>query len=161
MTVTSRPPAQPDRSAQSAQSTPSTLSTPPGPPAADASLGTLVTDAYDSLRTMVRGEVELAKLELRSSLKNAGVGVGLFAAAAVLLVFSLTFGLIALAEGFIALGLPRWAGYLVVFGILLVIIAICVLIGYRKVKKVRTPEKTIETGRETVDYLKSHPKSVP
>ena len=33
--------------------------------------------------------------------------------------FSLTFGLIALAEGLIALGLPRWAGYLIVFGILL------------------------------------------
>jgi uncharacterized membrane protein YqjE len=129
--------------------------------AADPSLGQLVHEASESISTIVRGELELAKLELRTSVKNAGVGVGLFAAAAVMLAFSLTFGLIALAEGLIALGLPRWAGYLVVFGILLVVIAICVWIGVKKVKAVRAPEKTIETSRETVDYLKSHPKSVP
>ena len=53
----------------------------------------------------MHSEIELAKLELRSSVKNAGVGVGLFAAAAVVLVFSLTFGFFALAEGLNALGL--------------------------------------------------------
>jgi hypothetical protein len=130
-------------------------------PAADASLGKLVSDASESISTILRGELELAKLELRTSVKNAGVGVGMFVAAAALLFFSLTFLFIALAEGLIALGLPRWAGYLIVFGILLVVIGILVLIGIRKVKAVKAPEKTIETGRETVDYLKSHPKSVP
>jgi hypothetical protein len=133
----------------------------PARPAADASIGQLVSEASESISTILRGELELAKLELRTSLKNAGVGVGMFAGAAVLLVFSLTFLFIALAEGLIALGVPRWAGYLIVFGILLVAVAILVFIGMRKVKAVRAPEKTIETGRETVDYLKSHPKSVP
>jgi uncharacterized membrane protein YqjE len=128
---------------------------------ADPSLGKLVQSASDSISTIVRGELELAKLELRSSVKNAGVGAGLFAAAGVLLAFSLTFALIALAEGLIALGLYRWLGYLIVFVMLLAIIAAFVFIGYRKVKAVRGPEKTIETGRETVGYLKSHPKSVP
>jgi hypothetical protein len=113
------------------------------------------------MSTILRGEIELAKLELKSSVKNVGLGVGLFAAAGVLLVFSLTFGLIALAEGFIALGLSRWLGYLIVFALLLVIIGLLVFIGIKKVKRIRAPRKTIDTGRDTVAYLKSHPKSVP
>lgn len=128
---------------------------------AEPSLGALVAEASASMSTILRGEIELAKLELKSSVKNGGVGVGLFAAAAVLLVFSLTFGLIALAEGLIALGLYRWLGYLIVFALLLVIVGLCVLLGIKKVKRVRPPKKTIDTGKDTVAYLKSHPKSIP
>lgn len=128
---------------------------------ADPSIGRLVQDASESISTIIRGEIELAKIELRSSVKNARVGVGMFAAAAVLLVFSLTFGLIALAEGIIALGLSRWLGYLIVFGALLVVIGLLVFLGVRKVKRVKAPRQTIATGRETVDYLRSHPKSTP
>ena len=111
--------------------------------------------------TILHGEIELAKLELKTSVKNGGVGVGLFAAAGVLLVFSLTFGLLALAEGLIALGLYRWLGYLVVFALLLLIIALFVFIGIKKVKRVRAPKQTIDTTKDTVAYLKSHPKTTP
>lgn len=127
----------------------------------EPSLGQLVHDASESISTIIRGEIQLAKLELRSSVKNGGLGIGLFLAAAVLLVFSLTFGLIALAEGLIAIGLYRWLGYLVVFAFLLVLIALFVFVGMKKVKRIKAPQQTIATGRETVDYLKSHPKSVP
>lgn len=129
--------------------------------AADPSIGQLVHDASESLSTIIRGEIELAKLELRSSVKNAGVGAGMFAAAAVLLVFSLTFGLIALAEGLIAIGLYRWLGYLVVFILLVAIVGVLVLLGVKKVKRVKAPQRTIETGKDTVAYLRSHPKSAP
>jgi len=127
--------------------------------AGEPSIGQLVRDASESISTIVRGEIELAKLELRSSVKNAGVGIGLFVAAGVLLVFSLTFGLIALAEGLITIGLYRWLGYLVVFGFLLLVIGLFVVIGIRKVKRVKAPQQTIDTGKDTVAYLKSRPKS--
>ena len=97
-----------------------------------------------------------AKLELKSSVKNAGVGVGFFAAAGVLLVFSLTFGFIALAEGLVAMGLWRWLSYLIVFGPFLLIVIVLVLMGVSKVKKVRGPQKTIETSKDTVAYLKAN-----
>jgi uncharacterized membrane protein YqjE len=128
---------------------------------AEPSLGDLVAEASASMSTIVRGEIELAKVELKSSVKNGGVGLGLFGAAAVLLVFSLTFGLIALAEGLIALGLYRWLGYLIVFVLLLLIVGLCVFLGIKKVKRVRPPKKTIDTGKDTVAYLKSHPKTIP
>jgi hypothetical protein len=106
------------------------------------------------MSTLVRSEIELAKLELRTSVKNAGTGAGAFIGAAVVFVFSLTFGFLALAEGLVALGLWRWAAYLVVFGLQLVIVAVLAFLGIRKVKRVKAPEKTIATTKETVDYLK-------
>ena len=78
----------------------------------------------------------------------------MFGGAAVLLTFSLTFALIALAEGFVAMGLWRWLSYLLVFGILLLLAGLLVLIGLRKVKRVRAPKQTIETTKSTVAALR-------
>jgi uncharacterized membrane protein YqjE len=124
--------------------------------AAEPSIGELVQQASTQLSAMVHGEIELAKLELRSSVKNAGVGVGFFSGAGVLFVFSLTFGLIALAEGLVAAGIWRWAAYLIVFGLLLVLVAVLVLLGRNKVRRVKAPERTIAVSKETVAYLKQH-----
>ncbi|MDT4951365.1 MAG: hypothetical protein QOJ37_3960, partial [Pseudonocardiales bacterium] len=48
--------------------------TPTGRHAAEPSLGELVSEASTHLSTLIRSEIELAKLELRSSVKNGGVG---------------------------------------------------------------------------------------
>jgi hypothetical protein len=120
----------------------------------EPSLGELVSAASTHMSTLIRSEIELAKLELRSTVKNAGTGAGLFAAAAAILVFSLTFGFFALAEGLVAAGLWRWAAFLAVFGLQLVGVGLCVYLGIKKVKRVRAPEQTIKTTKETVDYLK-------
>jgi hypothetical protein len=132
--------------------------TPPGRHAADPTVGQLVADASASLSTLLHSEIELAKLELRSSVKNAGVGIGFFGAAAVVLVFSLTFGFIALAEGLIAAGLWRWLAYLVVFGFQLTAVGSCVFLGVRKMKRIHAPERTIATSKDTVAYLKANTK---
>jgi uncharacterized membrane protein YqjE len=121
----------------------------------EPSLGALVSQATSSMSTLIRGEIELAKLELKSSVKNAGVGAGLFVAAAVLLVYSLTFGLIALAEGLVAAHLWRWAAYLIVFGFLVLLAALLAFVGVRKVKRVKAPQQTIDTTKDTVTALKN------
>jgi uncharacterized membrane protein YqjE len=122
--------------------------------AAEPTVGQLVSDASTHLSNLVHSEIELAKLELRSTAKNAGTGAGLFAAAAVVLIFSLTFGFIALAEGIAALGLDRWLAFLIVFALQLVVVGLAVYIGLKKVKRVKAPARTITTTRETVTYLK-------
>lgn len=121
---------------------------------AEPSIGKLVSDASTHVSTLVRSEIELAKLELRSTVKNAGTGAALFAGAAVVLVFSLTFGFFALAEGIAALGLARWLAFLIVFVFLLLVVGAFVFLGLKKIKAVKGPEKTIKTTKETVDYLK-------
>jgi len=86
--------------------------------------------------------------------RNAGTGAVMFAAAAVLLAFSLTFGLIALAEGLVTLHIWRWAAYLIVFGFLVLLALVLVFVGVRKVKRVRAPRQTIDTTRDTVVALR-------
>ena len=120
----------------------------------EPSIGELVSQASEAVSTLVHDEIELAKLELRDSVKNAGVGAGMFAGAAVVLFFSLTFGFLALAEGLNAMGIWRWLSFLIVFVLLLLVVGLLAFIGIRKVKKVKAPEKTIKTTKETVDYLK-------
>ena len=136
-----------------------TVSQPPPPAGAtpatvEPSIGDLVSQASEHLSTLVRAEMDLAKLELRTSAKNAGVGSGMFAGAAVVFVFSLTFGFFALAEGLIAAGLYPWAAFLVVFGLLLVVVGVLAFLGTRKVKRVKGPQRTIDAGKKTIDYLR-------
>lgn len=126
------------------------------PAAAEPSIGELVSQATEQLSSLVRAEIELAKLEVRSAAKNAGVGFGMFAAAGVVLVFSLTFGFIALAEGLVAAGLWRWVAFLVVFGFLLLVVGMLAFLGVRKVKRVKAPQRTIDSSKETVAFLREH-----
>lgn len=140
MTVTARPGAGPARHQ------------------AEEPIGELVADVSKSLSTLLHSEIELAKLELKVSVKNAGVGVGFFGAALVLLVFSLTFAFIALAEGIHALGIYRWLSYLIVFLLLAIVAGLLVYLGIKKVKKVKAPERTIATSKDTVAYLKASTK---
>jgi len=139
----------------SAAKTAQPLATPPvASHRAEPSIGSLVADAHTSFSTLLHGEIELAKLEVKASVKNAGTGAGMFIAAAVLLAFSLTFGLIALAEGLVALHLWRWVAYLIVFGVLVLLALLLVFVGVRKVKRVKAPQQTIETTKDTVSALK-------
>ena len=121
----------------------------------EPTIGELVKDVTANLSTVIHGEIELAKMELKSSLRFGGVGVLMFVLAGVVVLFSLTFGFIALAEGLIAAGLWRWAAYLAVFGLLIVFALGLVAIGYRLVKKIRPPQLTIDTTKETVTALKT------
>jgi len=118
------------------------------------SIGTLVAEASSSFSTLLHGEIELAKLEIKSSVKNAGTGAGMFGATAVLMVFALIFGLIALAEGLVALHLWRWVAYLIVFAFLLLLAGLFALLGIRKIKRVKAPQQTIDTTKSTVTALR-------
>ena len=121
----------------------------------EPSIGQLVQEATESLSTIIRGEIELAKLELRGSVKNGGVGVGFFGAAAALVLLALPFIFITLAEILIAIGLPRWSGYAIITLFFFLLAGLFAFLGYRKVKRVRPPRKAIETGKETAAYLKT------
>jgi uncharacterized membrane protein YqjE len=122
----------------------------------EPSIGTLVSEATTHLSTLVRAEVELAKAEVGTAAKNAGLGIGLFLGTAVLLVFASIFGFIGLAEVLVMLGIWRWAAYLIVFGFLVLVAVAFALVGYRFVKKIKAPKRTIETTKDTVAVLR-HP----
>jgi uncharacterized membrane protein YqjE len=122
----------------------------------EPTIGELVKEASTQFSTVLHGEIELAKIELKSTFKNAGTGVIFFVAAAVFAVFSLTFGFIALAEGLHALYFSLWLSYTIVFGFIILLAAVAGLLGYRKDKRVRAPQRTIATTKSTVAALR-HP----
>jgi uncharacterized membrane protein YqjE len=124
--------------------------------AAEPTVGQLVSEVSTHLSTIIQGEIQLAKLELRDSVKNAGVGAGAFISAAILLVFSLTFAFIGIAELFARYLMPRWAAFLVVFALLVLAAVLLVVTGLKKIKKVKGPARTIATGKDTVAYLKTN-----
>jgi uncharacterized membrane protein YqjE len=114
----------------------------------EPSVGSLVQSAMADLSTLVRGEIELAKAEIGTSAKKAGVSVGLFGVAGVMAAFAGVFFFIALAELLTWLGLPRWISYLIVFALLLLIAGVAALIGIRMLKRIEKPERTLETLRD-------------
>jgi uncharacterized membrane protein YqjE len=120
----------------------------------DPSIGTLVQSAMADVSTLVRGEVELAKAEIGTSAKRAGLSVAFFAAAGVLAAFAGIYLFVMLAEALTALGLPRWVSYGIVTLLLLVLAGICALIGKRMVSKIEKPERTLETLSDLPDVLR-------
>ncbi|MDT7571132.1 MAG: hypothetical protein QOE05_1306 [Actinomycetota bacterium] len=125
----------------------------------EETLGGLFATASRDLSALVRGEIALAKAEIKVDVKNAALGGALFGAAAFLGLLALIVLLIAAAEGLVALGLPRSLSYLIVAVVLLLLAALLVLSGKRAVSKVGPPERTIRTSKETAAFLKS-PRSV-
>jgi membrane protein implicated in regulation of membrane protease activity len=106
------------------------------------------------ISTLIRSEIELAKAEVGQSAKKAGISVGLFAAAGVLVAFAGIYFFVTVAEALTALGLPRWVSYGIVTVFLLLLAGIAALIGRRMLKKVEKPERTMETLNDLPEVLR-------
>ena len=120
----------------------------------DPTIGKLVGDVSNDVSSLIRSEIALAKTELKFSAKAGGVGLGLFAAAAFLLVLAVIMLSVAFAYFIHFTGLDLAWCFLIVFGFYALIAAVLGLIGYRSVRKVRGPEASIEQLKETKAVLK-------
>jgi uncharacterized membrane protein YqjE len=126
-------------------------------PAADEepTIGRLIADTASDFSELIHKEIELAKTELRVSMKAGGTGIALFAAAAFLAVLGIVMASFAAAYGIDNIeGIDTWLAFLIVFGIYALIAGILAFIGVRKVKKVRAPEQTIAAVKSTKQVLK-------
>jgi uncharacterized membrane protein YqjE len=121
----------------------------------DRGTGELVRELSAQASRLVRQEVELAKAEMTEKGKKAGIGVGMLGGAAVaclLMLGSLTACLIVA----LALALSAWAAALVVTALWGVIAGVLVLQGRARLEEMGkpVPEKTVETVKEDVQWLK-------
>ncbi len=117
----------------------------------DPTIGRLVTDATRDISSLINKEIQLAKSELKISVKAGGAGLGLFAAAGFLVLLAIIMFSIALAF-FIhwnGSGLDLHWAFLIVFGFYLLVAALLGFVGYRKVRQVRPSERAIEQAQET------------
>lgn len=118
----------------------------------EASIGGLVKDATTHLSTLIRSEVELAKIEVTAEVKKGVKGSVFFAVALVVVLYSFFFFFFFVAELLQYLLLP-WASYLVVFLLMLLIAGLSALLGWQRVRKIRAPERTISSVRDTAAAL--------
>ena len=116
------------------------------------SIGNLVKDATAQVSTLVRAEVALAKAEITGEVKKAALGGIFFIVAAVIGLYSSFFLFFAVAE-VLAIFLPRWSAFLIIFGGMVLFAALVGLLGLRKVKKLHKPEKTIDAVKDNVKVL--------
>ena len=122
--------------------------------------GDLLKQLSDQSTTLVRQEIELAKLEFREKGKKAGLGAGMFGGAGL-------FGLYAVgaltATIILALAtfLPGWAAALIVTVVYGAIAGILALRGKSQVKEATPPmpEQAVETTKEDVRWVKTRAKS--
>ena len=119
---------------------------------ANPSIGDLVKDATAQVSTLVRAEVELARSEITRDVKKGMTGSIFFILALVVLFYSTFFFFFFLAE-LLDTWLWRWVAFLIVFAIMVVATAVLALLGYLKVRRIRGPQQTIESVKETRDAL--------
>jgi hypothetical protein len=130
--------------------------TPAQPSPDDPTIGKLVADATRDISTLVSKEIQLAKSELKVSVKAGGLGIGLLAGAAflaVLGVIMLSFTIVYFIH-WNGSGLSLHWAYLIVTGFWFALVALLGFIGVKKLKQVGPPEKAIEQGKEIPKALK-------
>ena len=120
----------------------------------EPTIGKLVVDAFDDFGTLVRHIIELAKSELRVSVRAGGMAIALFFAAAFISLLAIIMVSIAIAFLIHMTGLDLAWCFLIVFGAYLLLAGLLALIGYRKVRKVKAPERTLAEVQETPRALK-------
>jgi hypothetical protein len=121
---------------------------------AEQSIGELVRDATTHLSTLIRAEVELARSEIAAEVSKGVRGSVYFIVALTVLLFSSFFFFFAVAELLADLGLYRSASFGIVFGLMLLTAGIFALLGYRKVRRIQAPERTISSVRDTAAALR-------
>ena len=122
------------------------------------SLSDILRDAIRNVQEMLRSEVRLAKTEIREEIVKAKSSTLLLGAGAVTTIFAVLFFLLA-AVWAIALVLPTWAAALIVGAAMAVIATLMLTEARKQFKHIHaTPERTVETIKENVEWAKQQAK---
>lgn len=135
----------------------------------ERSLGQLVASATAEMSALVHDEIALAKAEVKQDVKRGAIGSVAGIAAGVVLLFSLPMLSFALAYA-----INTWTGghngnggwnlvwcFLLSFTANVLIAGLLGLLAYAKFKKVKPPEKSIASAKQTAAIMqnaKPHPR---
>lgn len=126
----------------------------PRPAGSDQSLGELVAQAAKDVSQLIRGEMNLAKAELRVDVRRISVAVVLLGMAAFVGCLMLVLLCFAFAYGLMALGIWPWASFLIVAGVCLALIGLAALIALLRVRGVTGLRTTRSTVQDTIKVLR-------
>ena len=121
----------------------------------DKSLAELFSAMTADLSTLMRKEVELAKVETKEEVSRASKAGGLLAGGAVTAYLAVVFASFALAW-LLDKVMPRALAFLIVAVIYAVAAAVLITQGRRRLKQVNpVPKQTVETLKEDVQWAKA------
>jgi len=118
------------------------------------SIGALVKDVTTHMSTLVRSDIYLAKLAITETVKTGATGGVFFAIAGLIGAFSMFFFWFMIGW-ILAIWLPNWAAFTIVFFLMLIFAGLFAFLGLRKIKKIKKPEKTIASLEQTAAALKT------
>jgi hypothetical protein len=118
--------------------------------AEERTLGQLVAEASQDLSELVRYEVALAKAEIKDDVVRGAKAGGLFGAAGYLGLLATITLVIAAGYGLTETGLPAWAAFLIVTGVLLLLAGLLVLVAILLIKRIKPPERAIRSTKQTI-----------
>jgi len=127
----------------------------------DGSISQLISGIVGDAQVLVRQEIALARQEISAEIGNAkqagiklGIAGGVLAVGGLLLILALAQGIAALLHW------PVWAGYGLVVLVLAIGGYILLSSAQRQIKEVHPiPEKTVETMKENVEWIKERSTS--
>lgn len=126
---------------------------------AQPEIGDVFKDITDDVQTIVRSQIELAKVEMMPKVKSAGIGAGLIGVAGYLALMAATLlficgglALTALYDQLVGIVWAFTLGFLTMAVILLVLAAILALIGKNKLQ-ITGPEATVAQAGRSVEAV--------
>lgn len=126
----------------------------------DPSLGELVATATRDLSSLMRQEVELAKVEIKRDVAAAGKGAGMFGGAGLAGLIGLLFLSVSAAFGIAHFDVPLGCAFFAVGALYVLIAGVLALRGKKSLSKLGPPTKTIETLKDDAAWAK-HPTVAP
>ena len=120
-------------------------------------MGAILHDVAEDITGIIRSEINLAKTELSTQTARIKQALPMLISGAIFGLFAL--GLL-LTTGVLAIGLvlPYWAAAAIVFGLTAMIAAILLLVGKGMLNRVHGPERTVQSLKENVEWLKTQAK---
>lgn len=117
------------------------------------SLKELISNTISDGKKLLTAQVNLTTTEVQ----QAGKAIGAISVLAIIAILLLSLGglflLIALAYVLVAIGLPIWAGFLIVAGVLVLIAGILGAVAYSKSKSLEGPSVAAEEWQKTSDSI--------
>ncbi len=125
----------------------------------DRSTGQILQDIIAHGQEIIRGEVRLAKAEIKEEATKAGKAAAMFAVGGVCAAIALGFVLWTIAYGLSGF-MPMWAATLCIALLLGVTAAVLISLGRKRIQDVNPkPEKTIENVKENIEWAKHQTRS--
>jgi F0F1-type ATP synthase assembly protein I len=120
----------------------------------EPTIGRLVADVSRDLSALVRGEIALAKAELKVSVRAGGTGAGLLAAAGFVGLLAIILLSLSIAY-FIDMipGINTAVAFLIVFALYALVAGILAMLGVKKLKQVGPPERAIDQAKRSKEIL--------